>query len=236
MGGIGKSVCVCIVFASYAAVASDLALTIYNQNFAVVRETLPLNLKAGVNHVQFADAATFLDPSSVILRDPSTKHELQILEQNFRGDPVSQEMLVSLNEGKVIEFERASPEPGRAKPEIILGKIIRSGSGPSYWTPNGYTGGAMQPLIEVEGKLRFGLPGQPVFPGLADNTILKPTLHWIIDSPQAAQFSAELSYVTGEMRWEADYNLVLPEQGQALDLVGWITMDNQSGKSYKCHC
>src|ERR1041384_8580283 len=85
-----------------AATAAEPALTIYNQNFAVVRETIPLDLKAGVNQVRFAGATTYLEPSSVVLRDPAGKRRLQILEQNFRGDPVSQELLLDLNEGKTI--------------------------------------------------------------------------------------------------------------------------------------
>src|SRR2546427_5478318 len=92
-----------IWFLAQTAVAGELALTIYNQNFAVVRDSVPLDLKAGVNQVRFADAAAFLEPSSVILRDPSGKHEFQVLEQNFRGDPVSQEMLLGLNEGNTID-------------------------------------------------------------------------------------------------------------------------------------
>ena len=85
----------------------------------------------------------------------------------------------------------------------------------------------------MNGKLRFGLPGQPIFPSLADNTIMKPTLQWVIESPDPAKFEAEVSYVTGEMRWEADYNLVLPERSDTLDIVGWVTMDNGSGKSFE---
>jgi hypothetical protein len=209
-----------------AATAAETALTIYNQNFAVVREAIPLDLKAGVNQVRFAGATTYLEPSSVILRDPAGKRRLQILEQNFRGDPVSQELLLDLNEGKTIEFERVTTEGGQVKRELIPGKIIRSG----YL---GYGSGAFQPIIEVNGKLLFSLPGQPIFPALADNTILKPTLLWQIETDEAAKFDAELSYVTGEMRWEADYNLVLPERGDTLDVVGWITMDNESGKSFE---
>src|SRR3989442_14830468 len=188
-----------IWFLAQAAAAGELALTIYNQNFAVVRDSVPLDLKAGVNQVRFADAASFLEPSSVILRDPSGKHQFQVLEQNFRGDPVSQEMLLGLNEGKTIEFEIVSVETGQTRREIIPGKIIRSGSGQVYPGYGGYASAGMQPIIEVNGKLRFSLPGQPIFPALADNTILKPTLHWVIDSEQPARFEAELSDVTVEM-------------------------------------
>lgn len=221
-----------ICFLVQTATAGELALTIYNQNFAVVRDSVPLELKAGVNQVRFADATAFLEPSSVILRDPSGNHQFQVLEQNFRGDPVSQEMLLGLNVGKTIDFEVTSFETGQTRREIIPGKIIRSGSGQVYPAYEGPGSSVMQPIIEVNGKLRFGLPGQPIFPALADDTTLKPALHWVIASEQAARFEAELSYVTGEMRWEADYNLVLPEEGHTLDVVGWVTMDNESGKSF----
>jgi len=104
--------------------AADPALTIYNQNFAVVRDTVPLDLKAGVNDVTFADTTAHLEPDSVILRDPSGKVALQILEQNYRNDPVSQDLLLSLFEGKTIDFlvkEEGKPD------QTIQGKIIRSG-------------------------------------------------------------------------------------------------------------
>jgi len=144
-----------------------------------------------------------------------------VLEQNYRGDPISQDMMLALNEGKTVDFEIIHSEAGQTRRELIPGRILRSGSS------------AMQPIIEVHGKLRFGLPGQPIFPGLTDQSIIKPTLQWVIESDEAARFDAEVSYVTGEMRWEADYNRVLPEQGNTLDIVGWVTMDNESGKSFE---
>ena len=50
------------------------------------------------------------------------------------------------------------------------------------------------------------------------------------------KFDAELSYVSGGMTWQADYNVVVPETKARpilLDLVGWITMHNQSGKTFE---
>ena len=193
-----------------SARSAELSLTIYNQNFAVVRDTVPLDLKSGGNQVRFAGATAFLEPSSVLLRDPSGRHAFQVLEQNYRGDPVSQERLLELNEGKTIQFEITNLEGVQVRRERIEGRIIRSGYG-VY---------GMQPVIEIDGKLRFGLPGQPIFPALTDASILKPTLVWEISAQEAARFDAELSYVSGEMRWEADYNLVLPETGDLLDLAG----------------
>jgi hypothetical protein len=81
--------------------------------------------------------------------------------------------------------------------------------------------------------LRFGLPGAPMFPSLGDDSVLKPTLQWLLSSDQAGSLRAEFSYVTGGLTWEADYNIVAPDKGDTVDLVGWVTMDNQSGKSFE---
>ncbi len=76
-------------------------------------------------------------------------------------------------------------------------------------------------------------PGIPLFPSLTDGTILKPTLDWRIESDRAGKLEAELSYVTGGMSWHADYNVVAPEEGDVLEIVGWVTLDNQSGKTFE---
>jgi hypothetical protein len=242
------ALCACFTL---VAVAADPALTIYNQDFAVVRETLPLDLQSGSNTVRFSGATAHLEPDSVILRDPTGKHALVILEQNYRADPISQELLLNLYEGKTIDFAVHSQD---GSTRVIAGKIVRSGyvphyqamgnfgphnqSAQTYWSQYATNQTAMagagnsQPIIEVDGKLQFSLPGQPIFPALGDDTILKPALDWIIHSSVAAKFDAELSYVTGGMTWNADYNVVAPETGDTLDLVGWVTLDNQSGKQF----
>jgi hypothetical protein len=204
---------------------ADPALTIYNQNFAVVRDTVPLDLQAGVNTNRYPGATAQVEPDSVILRDPTGRHSLQILEQNYRNDPVSQELLLSLFEGKTIGFERMRMKDNTQTPEIIQGKIIRSGYVPG--------GEAQQPIIEAEGNLQFKLPGTPLFPDLGDDTILKPSFDWLLQSDKPGKFDAEVGYVTGGFDWSASYNLVSPEKGDLVDLVGWITMNNNSGKTFE---
>lgn len=218
--------------------SAQTAVTIYNQNFAVVRDPLQITLRAGANEIHYPGVATHLEPDSVVLRDPTGKRSLQILEQNFRNDPVSQEMLLSLNEGKTIDFETTrSGTNGQPQIEIIRGKIVRSGYEPRYIPFNEFANyrpqEVMQPIIEVDGKLRFSLPGEPLFPALADDTVLKPTLMWILQSDKPGKMDAELGYITEGMRWEASYNLVAPETGDTLDLVGWVTMNNESGKTFE---
>ena len=209
------------------------ALTIYNQNFFVAREYVPFDLTAGVNRAQYAGIASHLEPDSVILRDPAGR-SLQVLEQNYRNDPISQELLLSFYEGKTIDFlvQRADRQ------EVVKGKVLRSGYVPStYYAQTYQQPSYTQPIIEIDGVLRFGLPGQPLFPALSGDSILKPTLSWLLQTNDPGKFDAEISYVAGGMSWQSDYNIVVSDNPKGktdlLDMVGWITMRNQSGKSFE---
>jgi hypothetical protein len=221
--------------------ANSPALTIYNQQFAVVRQKLPLDLRSGVNHVQVTDITAHLEPDSVVLRSLENNRRLQILEQNYRNDPVSQLLLLSLYEGKTIDFQEIDKD---GNPRTVQGKIIRSGYVPHYTAFQSYgpqyaarqtavAQGSEQPVIEVNGKLQFSLPGQPLFPALADDTVLKPTLSWELLTDKPGATSAEFSYVTGGMNWEASYNVIAPPKSNVLELVGWVTLGNQSGKTFR---
>ncbi|HTJ78119.1 MAG TPA: DUF4139 domain-containing protein [Rariglobus sp.] len=197
------------------------ALTIYNQDFAVVRETIPLDLKDGVNLVNFSGVTNQVEPDSVVLRDAAGKVDLRVLEQSYRSDAASQGLLLSLNEGKTLDFIVTDRD---GKEYVVKGRVIRSGykSG----------GEAATPIIEVDGKLRFSLPGQPVFPSLGDDTILQPTLSWQLNAPQKVKVDAELGYITGGMSWQAAYNFIAPEKGDQVDVVGWVTLTNNTGKTF----
>ena len=117
-----RFVCVFALCAGlFAQQGSQPSLTIYNQDFAVVRQEVPLDLKSGENQVNFNEITMHLEPDSVILRDPAGKHTLHVLEQNYRADPVSEMSLLSLYEGRTIDFE----VPGTRS--IMKGKVIRSG-------------------------------------------------------------------------------------------------------------
>lgn len=223
--------CLCAM----AAHAAPPALTIYNDSFAVVREVIPLELKSGVTQVDYTDVTARVEPQSVILLSLDKSQSLRVLEQNYRADPVSEELLLSFFEGQTIQFliERQGLEP-----EIVQGRIVRSGYVPQAIPFARYGGGeppvapASAPIIEINGQMQFGLPGKPLFPSLGDGTILKPTLSWMLQSSQEGKLDAELSYITGGMKWNADYNIVLPESGDTLQLAGWVTINNTSGRDF----
>jgi hypothetical protein len=212
------------------------ALTIYNENFAVVRTSIALNLQPGVNDATTTQVTTELEPDSVLLRDPAkdgnTGHapSFRILEQNYDAGVVTQEWLLQKFEGQTIDFQipgslKAPGGQGAPAAEIVQGKIIRAGG------PLG------QALVEVDGKLRFQLPGLPLFPASTDGLLLKPALHWQIESSIAQSLQAELAYMTGGLSWQATYNVVAPEANdvtgeQRANLLGWVTIHNDSGTEF----
>jgi hypothetical protein len=206
------------------------SLTIYNQDFAVARTTVPLDLKSGSNEVLTTNVTSMLEPDSVVLRDPSGHNTINIVEQNYDAGVVNQQWLIDKYEGKTLDFqtygmqviETTTGERKTLPATTIPGKIIRAGS---------------NPLIEVNGKLQFQLPGMPLFPANVDGLLLKPTLRWQIESATAAGFPAELAYVTRGFNWHATYNLVLPSSSESTsnelaDILGWVTIQNNSGTDF----
>ena len=210
-----------------------VALTIYNQSFAVARTSIDLNLHSGPNEVTTTNVTSMLEPDSVVLRDPSGKRIVRIVEQNYDAGVVDQSWLLSKYEGKTINFQIS---PG----QIVQGKIIRAGFQRPYTYSynNPYPNGVQsQPLVEVNGQMQFSLPGMPLFPAATDGLLLKPTLRWQIQSDNDAHFAAELAYITGGLDWGATYNIVAPDNAdvtttEKADFIGWVTINNQSGTDF----
>ncbi len=209
--------------------AASAALTIYNQDFAVIRDLVPLSLNSGLNHIEYSGMTANAEADSVILRDPAGKVVWQIVEQNYRKDAASVDRMLELYEGKTIRFQM---QDGK----IVTGRIIRAQTRPALTRPTPYNvpdaAAGLQAMIELEGQIRFGLPGTPLFPTTADQVLLKPTMEWTIRSDRPAALDAELAYITGGLTWKADYNVVSAESEDRIELIGWVTMENHSGKSF----
>jgi hypothetical protein len=213
--------------------ATPVALTIYNQDFAVARTQVNLDLQPGPNEVTTTQVTSQLEPDSVVLRDSTGKQPFHILEQNYDAGVVNQQWLLEKYEGKTLDFQLSSSvmSEGHVVPgPVITGKIIRAGS-----QQNGYP--QTQPLIEVNGKMQFSMPGTPLFPASADGLLLKPTLRWKVQADKSQKIAAELAYITGGLSWEATYNVVAPQSAnvtgeERADILGWVTIHNQSGTEF----
>jgi len=197
-------------------------LTIHTENFAVVRDKIHMNIPPGGGSFFYDKATLDLEPTSVVLL-PDQGGDVSIAEQSYRNDVLSTPYLLSLFEGKAIDFVHEGPGGERT---VFSGRVVRSGY-------NGGRGGnGTEPIIQMHGKMRFGLPGIPLFPDLGNETLLKPRLEWKVKSASGFQGSATVSYLTGGMGWDASYNLVIPSGGGRGDLSGLVSVRNQTGRDF----
>lgn len=221
---------VLVLYGLPAVLLSVPAITVYNGNFGVVRDTVPLEVSAGMSEASYSGVTSLLEPESVVLRDPKGQIELSIIEQSYRGDPVDQVRLLQMFEGKTIEFSQILDD----EEVIVEGRIVRAPSEIMVKNAHGGTSQKLlEPIIEVDGRLMTALPGRPLFPSLGDDSILEPTLSWKLFSKEPASLEAQLSYLTDGMTWKADYNLVLPERGDELTLTGWVSIENNTGTTFE---
>lgn len=148
---------------SAAPSAPAAALTIYNEDFAVARTTIALDLHAGLNEVSTNEVTTQLEPDSVVLRDLEGKSSFRVAEQDYDAAVVTQEWLLNKYEGKAVDFAIGAYgfENGHSvTPPLVRGTVIR---GPQQRADAYGNVQQAQPLIEVDGKMQFQLPGTPFF-------------------------------------------------------------------------
>ena len=98
------AICAASVALAQQPTTQPIALTIYNQSFAVARTSIDLDLHSGSNQVTTTDVTSMLEPDSVVLRDPSGRRVVRIVEQNYDAGVVNQAWLLSKYEGKTINF------------------------------------------------------------------------------------------------------------------------------------
>ena len=202
-----------------AAWGGDVAVTVYNGGFACVREARELELQEGENALRLTDMSGQMEADSVVLRETGEEpFGVEILEQRYVNEPLSEALMLRQMEGKEVRF-RVTGKDGETHEES--GKLLRAAAGGA---------GA---IVEMPDGVRFSMPGQPVFDGVDAAAYLKPSLEWLLWSRRTGTAPVEVSYLTGGMSWEATYNLVAPEEGgDEYELSGWVSVNNGSGKDY----
>jgi hypothetical protein len=212
--GILLAATVCIV--GTFAYADDIALTVYNSNLGVVRETRNLEFSEGVGRIGFTDVASQIDATSVTFELADPDKAVDILEQNYAYDLVSPDKIYNKYIDKTITV---MTEQG----ELYTGTLLSSGGG--YIV-----------LRESDGTIRsivMGSVRDVSFPELPEGLITRPTLFWLYQSDFNGPADAIVSYQTSGINWHAEYVGVLDDSETELDLTGWVSIDNRSGKTYE---
>ena len=212
---VGLLALVCLASVGAQETSDAIAITVYNQGAALIRDLRALTLEEGINRVDFRDVAATIDPTSVRLISLSDAADIVVLEQSYIYDLVNSSSLMERYLDETINITTA--DGASYTGALLSGRgnevILRSESGEII----------VIRLSEVR-DIRF--------PALPDALITRPSLQWLLQSSAAGEQQVELTYLAGGMNWTADYNLLLSQDESSLDLSGWVTLNNRSGRAF----
>ena len=208
---------ICILFVQTGSLwAQEISLTVYNQNFALVRETRQMMFSSGICTVAFTDVAARIDATSVHFKSLTGPEKLTILEQNYEYDLVSADKILQ----KYVDEEiRLITKKG----EVFSGKLLSASKSDVVIQDEG---GGIQ-VVRGDGIQHFD------FPKLPEGLITRPTLVWMVENRGPRKQKTELSYLTDGVNWHAEYVAVVDPDDKHLNLGGWVSLVNQSGASYR---
>ncbi|PKO84879.1 MAG: DUF4139 domain-containing protein [Betaproteobacteria bacterium HGW-Betaproteobacteria-11] len=199
---------------STAAERESLALTVYNHDLALVKETRRAGLPGGEVRLAWREVAALLRPETALLR-ASDAAKLTLIEQSFDFDLLTPAKLLEKYVGREVGVVRTNPATGEEKRERAL--LLSATAGP---------------VLRFADRIETGVPGRLVFTDLPADLRERPTLSMLLEAPRGNSL-LELSYLTGGLSWQADYVANLAPDGKTLDLDAWVTLSNKSGADFR---
>jgi hypothetical protein len=194
----------------------NVAVTIYNSNVGLVKDTRLIELKPGVLELKFMDVAAKIDPTTVHIKSLIKESSLNVLEQNYEYDLLNPQKLLEKFVGQKVQLATINPE---TKKEEIAEATLLSTQGGN--------------IFQIGDKIHIGHPGRILLSKIPENLIPQPTLVWMLENKISEPQKLEASYLTSGINWKADYVAVLNKLDTLMDLTGWVTIDNKSGATYQ---
>ncbi|MDP1635685.1 MAG: DUF4139 domain-containing protein, partial [Gallionellaceae bacterium] len=194
----------------------SVAVTIYNEDLALVKDQRKIQLGSGENALAFRDVSAGMRPETALLRSLTSPGKLSVIEQNFDFDLLTPGKLLEKYVGKTVSVVRTNPANGNDTSEQAL--VLSANEGV---------------VLKIGNRIETGMPGRIVYSDVPDNLRDRPTLVMSLNNGGAAQQEVELSYLTGGLAWKADYVAELNTADDKLDLSGWVTLTNTSGATYR---
>jgi hypothetical protein len=194
----------------------DVAVTIYNSNIGLVKDTRLIELKPGIHELKFMDVAAKIDPTTVHIKSLINGSSLNVLEQNYEYDLLSPQKLLEKYVGQKVQLATLNPET--KKEEIVEATLLSTQGGNIY---------------QIGDKIHIGHYGRVLLSKIPENLIPQPTLVWTLENRTSKPQKLEASYLTSGINWKADYVAVLNKLDSLTDITGWVTIDNRSGATYQ---
>lgn len=210
--------------------SSSVSLTIYNQNFGLVRDTRSVELGSGINHVRFEDVAAKIDPTSVSFTSLTAPNSVVVREQNYQYDLIEPTTILSKSVGKDVRIKNYLAGGGVSE---ISGTLINS---PRNYVSDaeGRVSSTYSGLVVKTGNgVILNPQGQVELSELPPGLVPKPSLLWKLETDKAGSHKTEIAYQTAGLNWKCDYVAVINNDDTKTDLTSWVTLDNQSGATYR---
>lgn len=193
----------------------EVAVTIYNNNLALVQDRRQIAFPAGRIRQEFPDVSAQIRPETVSV----VAEGIGIIEQNFDFDLLSPQSLMQAAVGETVTLVRIHPRTGAEERERARVLAVNGGV-------------VLQIGDRIEVLRDDGLPVRVIFDQVPPNLRARPTLSVTMDSATANTRPLTLSYLTPGLSWRADYVTLFDEQAGRIDVQGWITLTNNSGTAY----
>ncbi|MCF7992880.1 MAG: DUF4139 domain-containing protein [Thiohalocapsa sp.] len=197
-----------------------VAVTIYNDDLALVKDRRSVRLPAGRVHLALRDVSARIRPQTALLRATDATGDVHVVEQNFDFDLLTPASLLEKYVGREVGIVRTHPTTGAETEETAT--VLAASDGV---------------VLRIGDRIETGrpgdLPGRLVYRDIPENLRDRPTLVLTLDSSSGGERAVELSYLTGGLGWQADYVGELSADERTLDLTGWVTLENRSGTGYR---
>ncbi|MDP2826243.1 MAG: DUF4139 domain-containing protein [Sulfuritalea sp.] len=202
---------------SGAADREAVAVTVYNDDLALVKERRRVDLPPGLTRLSLREVAAQMRPETALLRAASGQ-PLSLVEQNFDFDLLTPQKLLEKYVGREVTVIRSHPATGEDRRERAV--VLAAGQA-----------GYASAVLRFSDRIETGVPGRLAFDSVPANLRERPTLSVLLEAAGGKQ-AVELSYLTGGLSWKADYVANLSTDGKTLDLNGWVTLTNRSGAGF----
>src|SRR5271157_1089089 len=197
---------------------TDLAVTVYNSNIALIRDVRELQIPRGNFRLKFMDIAATVNPATVHFRSLTEPDKVGVLEQNYEYDLLEPAKLLNKYVGKEVTLVRSYVDNNTTKHEEIKATLLANNNGPVWRIGNDIVTGLYAESYR--------------FPEVPANLYDRPTLLMSLENSGARKQSIEASYLANNLSWNADYVLTVGRDDKAADLDGWVTLVNNSGTAF----
>jgi hypothetical protein len=198
---------------------TDLSVTVYNSDIALVRDTRALQLARGTSDLHFMDIAATVNPATVHFRSLTEPSRVAVVEQNYEYDLLDPDKLLRKYVGRDVTLVRLRNTGNGTREEEVTARLLSYNTGPVW---------------RVNGEIVTGLHADHIrFPELPGNLYSRPTLIWTLDNAGGERHRVEAAYLAGRMAWNADYVLTVARDDRAADIDGWVTLQNNSGTQFR---